>query len=204
MAQSHYEVLGVSRDAPAARLRAAYLDRAREVHPDRVIDSSPQARREAERRMQEVTEAWRVLGDPGRRRRYDHDLDASDPRARARRIDLERFATRDDGTMPEDLEALDPTARLVRSLPWVAVILVLAVIFIFTAYAFTGGTKSKDAVVTVGDCVTIDAASNVRKASCNAAGAHPVKAVVEPTRQCPDGTQPFVPLTGATKLCLEG
>ena len=82
--------------------------------PDRYIDAGPDQRGEAERSMQEVNEAWRVLSDPGRRRRYDAELDPVTT-ARARwATDDERFATRPDGTMPEQIEPLEPTERVIR------------------------------------------------------------------------------------------
>src|SRR3954468_9868981 len=139
MARTHYEVLGVPRTASAEELRRAYLERARLLHPDRHIDAGPKGRAEAEWRMQEVTEAWRVLGDAGRRRRYDRELGGPVRAA----VDDDRFTTRSDGTFPEEVELLDPTARLIRGLPWIALAVVLIGIFIFTAYAATGGTKKQ-------------------------------------------------------------
>src|SRR3954453_17014099 len=117
MARTHYEVLGVSRAASRAELRQAYLDRARLLHPDRHIDAAPRARAEAERGMQEVTEAWRVLGDAGRRRRYDRELGG--PHV-VREDEPARFVSRSDGTFAEEIEVIDPTARLIRGLPWIA------------------------------------------------------------------------------------
>ena len=58
----HYEVLGVAPSASAAELRRAYLARARQHHPDAGGHGGA---------MTEVNEAWAVLSDPSRRRRYD-------------------------------------------------------------------------------------------------------------------------------------
>jgi len=67
-------VLGVSADADAESLRRAFVSLARRFHPDRHVGADAATRREAERRMREITEAWAVLGDPVRRRRYDLGL----------------------------------------------------------------------------------------------------------------------------------
>jgi hypothetical protein len=61
----HYDVLGVRPDASAAELRRAYLDRARQHHPD--AGGRPEA-------MTAVNEAWAVLSDPVRRRVYDLEV----------------------------------------------------------------------------------------------------------------------------------
>ena len=71
---NHYEVLGISRGAKAAEVRRAYLVAAREHHPDYFVDRDPRERADAARRMQEINEAWSVLGDPSRRSSYDRDL----------------------------------------------------------------------------------------------------------------------------------
>jgi hypothetical protein len=68
----HYDVLGVRTDVSAAELRRAYLDRARQHHPD--TGGRPEA-------MTAVNEAWAVLSDPVRRRVYDHELGIAGARA---------------------------------------------------------------------------------------------------------------------------
>jgi len=55
-------------------LRRAFVALARRYHPDRHIGADAATRRDAERKMREITEAWAVLGDPERRRRYDQGL----------------------------------------------------------------------------------------------------------------------------------
>ena len=66
----HYRVLQVTRDAEPEVIERAYKALARKYHPDR----TPGDRSRANRRMQEVNEAYRVLGDPARRRSYDATL----------------------------------------------------------------------------------------------------------------------------------
>ena len=68
---THYEVLGVARTAPPAEIRRAYVRLAREHHPDFHTGGGAAERDRAEQRMRDVNEAWRVLSDPGLRRRYD-------------------------------------------------------------------------------------------------------------------------------------
>ena len=69
---SLYSVLGVPDGAEPATVRRAYLQLAREHHPDLHPDGAPRSR--AERRMQEVNEAWAVLSDPDRRLAYDRRI----------------------------------------------------------------------------------------------------------------------------------
>lgn len=59
-----YAVLGLERDATDAEIRTAYRRLAKGNHPDRVGG-------EGHERMAAVNDAYAVLGDPERRRRYD-------------------------------------------------------------------------------------------------------------------------------------
>ena len=200
MARTHYEVLGVARAASAAELRRAYLERARVLHPDRHIDAGPKGRVEAERAMQEVTEAWRILGDPGRRRRYDRELGGP----AAVTDDGDRFASRSDGTFPDEVEALDPTVHLIRGLPWIVLAVVLVGIFIFTAYATTGGTKKQQPTGGTGPtrCVAVGDDAPTPE-PCDAPGARTVVTEIAPSAACPAGTEAVTGQAGVTVLCVE-
>jgi len=63
--QDYYEILGVPRDADAATIKKAYRKLARQYHPD--VNKSP----EAEAKFKLINEAYEVLGDPEKRKRYD-------------------------------------------------------------------------------------------------------------------------------------
>ena len=65
---THYEVLGVGRDASTSQIRAAFRNLARAYHPDTSSSGSAES-------LAPINEAWRVLGDPVLRRAYDRSLD---------------------------------------------------------------------------------------------------------------------------------
>lgn len=61
----YYKTLGVARDASQDEIKRAYRKLAREYHPD--VNKDP----EAERKFREVSEAYEVLGDEDKRKKYD-------------------------------------------------------------------------------------------------------------------------------------
>ena len=71
---SAYDVLGVGRSIDEDSLKAIYKSLAREWHPDR---HQGQTREDAERRFQEISEAFQTLSDPVKRKMYDEQLDAA-------------------------------------------------------------------------------------------------------------------------------
>lgn len=149
---SLYDRLGVDPEASAQELRAGYRRQARRLHPDVAVVGSetggaadgPASTGDAMRRL---NEAWAVLGDPQRRRRYDE--------ARMRRAGVggepsgaggspaapsspgaspysDREWTNGDG---ETEAFLRPRLPFVR--PSALILVVLAIIFVVTAYAGT-------------------------------------------------------------------
>jgi len=66
--KDYYQTLGVSSDASADEIKKAFRRLARAHHPDH---AQPEDRQNAEDRFKEINEAYDVLGDPEKRRKYD-------------------------------------------------------------------------------------------------------------------------------------
>ena len=83
MTEDKYSILGIPKTASQADIKAAYLKLARERHPDRFKD--PVEREEAARRFQLINEAFNLLRDDVRRRKYDEEREwqAKPPEQRA-------------------------------------------------------------------------------------------------------------------------
>lgn len=64
--RDYYKILGISRDASHDEIRKAFRKLARKYHPDVAEDKST-----AEEKFKELNEAYEVLGDPEKRKKYD-------------------------------------------------------------------------------------------------------------------------------------
>jgi curved DNA-binding protein len=64
--RDYYQTLGVSKTATAAEIKSAFRKLARQHHPDTAKD-----KKAAEEKFKEINEAYEVLGDPEKRKRYD-------------------------------------------------------------------------------------------------------------------------------------
>ncbi|MGH7914885.1 MAG: DnaJ C-terminal domain-containing protein [Candidatus Binataceae bacterium] len=64
--RDYYKTLGVDRGAPQAEIKSAYRKLARKHHPDVNPNN-----KDAETRFKQINEAYQVLSDPGKRKKYD-------------------------------------------------------------------------------------------------------------------------------------
>src|SRR5215216_4230124 len=64
--RDYYETLGVAKTATEDEIRSAFRKLARKYHPDVAKD-----KKSAEAKFKEINEAYEVLGDPEKRKKYD-------------------------------------------------------------------------------------------------------------------------------------
>ena len=62
----YYKILGVNKDIPQKDVKKAYLKRAKQFHPDLHPDDP-----KAKAKFQALNEAYDVIGDPEKRKKYD-------------------------------------------------------------------------------------------------------------------------------------
>lgn len=192
---THYDVLGVPSTAGTAEVRRAYLERARRLHPDRTSGLPAGEAARMARAMQDVNEAWRVLRSPGSRAAYDARLAGNASPVRANGAGPARRHTAADIDLDprpyheRPVGMIDPGASIVRSLPWMAALVVLAVIFVFTAFAGGAGEeRRRTSSDLVGRCVQSQRGIGVVEVPCEGDNEGRVDLIVNRQAQCPDDT----------------
>jgi hypothetical protein len=196
---SHYQTLGVPPSASADEIHTAYRNLARRLHPDRHRLRSPAEAALAERRMRDVNEAWRVLGDADRRGRYDADHRSGRSFSGRAARHAGPGVPRSPEVAPEDLVDVAPEmgpvqAHVIAGLPWVVLLVVFGLIFVVTAYA-SADRDPDPPVVTgeegrMGSCLRVAPGPATVSMPCDGAGARRLVARVEPDGECPEGSEP--------------
>ena len=75
MPQTHYETLGLTREATEKEIKQAYRGLSMKYHPDRIHSSDTAEQEQANSKMQEINEAYETLSDDGKRQMYNMELD---------------------------------------------------------------------------------------------------------------------------------
>lgn len=224
---THYEILGVTRQADHDQVRRAYLTAARRWHPDRHSGKPTKEAEQAERAMRRVNQAWSVLGDKASREAYDRQLipHGGYPGSTG----ASRGVRTDDGVTRIDPRLLDPeflnarrdaqiheiSARssfILRAVPLVAVLGLLLGIFVFTAYARTPADQTTattvpgpnlGAGIAANDCVVVMSGPSLLEVPCTATADGRVFGARLPDGVCPLGTDREVELSNGAIVCLD-
>jgi len=75
--KDYYKILGVATTASEPEVKSAYRKGALKWHPDKNCESE-ESKKKAEQIFKEISEAYSVLSDPQKRRRYDMGEDLQD------------------------------------------------------------------------------------------------------------------------------
>jgi hypothetical protein len=155
------------------------------VHPD--VGGAARANE-----MAELNEAFRVLRDPEKRRRYDLTL---------RGVPVAEMPA----WVVQDVDDVPPPSMVgIRRFPWL--LIVAAMFVIFVASAFVGGKSSTsdpvDGVVRPGSCVVATSGGQVAEAACTGAYDGTVNSLVGFDADCPFGTLAFRSTATPLKVCV--
>jgi hypothetical protein len=207
--RSHYETLGVARNADRETIRHAYLAIARVTHPDRQSEGSVQ-RSDAESRIRAANAAWNTLGDQAKRQEYDRTL--PDPVRTQAPKPTQPNLTDPRPAPPSGIVVSAQTASLWKWGPVAAGVLIGLVLLIGSAYATSQGSSSTGTTMpataaryTPGSCVVIlagDFGKNAQPVDCTQQFASTVSSQVDSPRPCPPLTVAVPLADGKTTLCL--
>ncbi|MEP7114103.1 MAG: J domain-containing protein [Ilumatobacteraceae bacterium] len=180
---THYDVLGVGRDASTSQIRAAFRHLARANHPDTSASGSVES-------LAPINEAWRVLGDPGLRRAYDRSLAASN--------------------RPDTTEASDTVSTILpppeSRFPWrfllgLTVVGIAIVLFgVFTYQPSKPGPP--DNVLQSGSCVVIEDNGDASEVNCDTDHDGVVERLIANDEPCPVEFEPHRDSQGLGVVCV--
>ena len=76
--RDYYQILGIDRNASADEIKKAYRKLALKYHPDRNSESE-QSKKIAQRKFEDVSDAYSVLSDPKKKQMFDQGVDPLNP-----------------------------------------------------------------------------------------------------------------------------
>jgi len=192
---THYERLRVAPTATTGQIRDAYRRAAREAHPDR------SSRADAESRMAAINEAYRVLGDPVRRRRYDEEIAVAP--AAASRSGASAADWRDHEPQWTYTPVPDGTpARFPWKFMAVLATLGMGVIVLGLIFAKPSVPAEPDNILRSADCVVLGPQLDAAEVSCSEPHDAVVDRLVPFGETCSSGTEAFRDRQGMGTACV--
>lgn len=193
---THYDVLGVSPDASAAEIRASYRARARVHHPDRGgVDGEPAS-------MAEINEAYRVLGDPGRRAVYDRSLTRPAERSSGVAADDVDVVIEDDPVRRPNPLSPEGPARFPWKLMLVFAVIGSVLVLVSAALADQPADEVPDGILRTDSCVAIEPNGDAREIACTGEDDIVVELLIPTEAECPVGMEPHRDRLGLGIACI--
>jgi curved DNA-binding protein CbpA len=180
---THYEVLGVGRDATTSQIRTAFRRLARAHHPDTSASGSAES-------LAPINEAWRVLGDPVLRHAYDRSL-VAEPRQEVQndRAPAPPLVAPPESTFPW---------RFLAGMAVVGIVIVLLGVFTYTPS--TPGPP--DNVLQAGSCVVIEENGDASEVNCDTDHDGVVESLIGNDERCPTEFEPHRDSQGLGVVCV--
>lgn len=200
---THYDTLGVARDATPQEIRTAYLARARRHHPD-VAELATDAGS-----MAAVNEAYDVLRRPEARGAYDREL--AGQRAAANATTVGPGADDDGNPMPPSPGSSATTKVLTPSgparMPWklMGVAAVVGSVVVIASAAFTDSPSDEppDGILRIGSCVEVEQNYDVREVDCSISPGLVVRQMLPTGATCPQPLATHRDRLGLGTACIE-
>ena len=183
--KTHYQVLGVSPEAPTDEIRRAYRERMRAVHPD-VNEGSANG----SQRMTELNIAWKTLSSPQLRRAYDSSVFVSNS-----------------SFVSTGFRNSEPVISYAPArFPWRGMIIasVVGAVLVLIAHALTSPSVPRpiDQLLSAGSCVNIDSSLSAVEISCTQPHDAVVQQLIAIDRSCPLEMGQFHDRQGMGVVCV--
>jgi molecular chaperone DnaJ len=180
---THYDVLGVRRDASTSQIRAAFRELARAHHPDTSASGSTES-------LAPINEAWRVLGDPVLRRAYDRSLvPQREPPVEQQWAPAANLAPPPPSSFPW---------RFLAGMTAVGIAIVLLGVFTYKP----SDPAPPDNLLQAGSCVVIEDNGDASEVNCETDHDGVIDSLLAEGSQCPTGLEPHRDRQGLGVFCV--
>lgn len=201
--RTHYDILGVNQDADEATIRAAYRERARHVHPDRLHSGDGSGPADE---MAAVNEAYRVLSDAGRRAVYDRSLHDHTTGGTGSAVPPSNPTDDDIRSRIRARTYNYPTETTPARVPWrfLGFMATIGIGFVLAGAILIDepAEREPDGIIRSGSCVQIEPNNDAREVRCTGEGDLVVDQLVPIDARCPAGTVAYRDRQGLGTACV--